>query len=768
MPRTRSRARPTRPCIAACLLVLGLLSACGSDPLAEARKRQEADDFEGSLAPLQNLASERPNDAEVQYRYGLALVRTGQPSLAIWSLRRAMEDPQWLDPAARELAQSAVSTSNPDAGIDAMNQLLEKKPDDVDALVLRARAKIESRRDYEGALADAERAIAIDPDHSDALVMHAVALLMLARADEAEQALKDLEARAVDVDLGLDVGARFCVARAMFEQAKERFDPAEAMYEKCLADFPADGTVVNQSIAFFDEREKPERSLAILQKVVDADPLASAARVELSQRLESAGKRDEAEKVLRDGTTVRDTELASVAWVDLANLFASRGDLATSADALGHAMEKMRDPRPELVYQYADTLVMVGRIAEAREVAKKLTVPAHRELLEARALMQEGHLKEALAHFDEGLRLWPDNAVARYYAARTAERLGDLARAIDDYRYSIRAGVAQTDARYRLARLHEAARTYDVAVGVARHSTTEVPPDPEAELVALRILARLGRLNDVQALVIGYSQDPERWGRAVAAMAQGVRASRGASEAAHFVRSAHGLDLADPRNADALAELVSALCESGDAAGAVKDADAAIAKHDDVARFHALRGQALAAAGKKDAARAAYERALALDAKCGPALLGLARLEVAEGHPDAALARYADAVAAQGDVDLGDPAPRREWAELLLAQGRKEEAIARLEDLLLHDPYDGGAAARLALLRAEREEMRDEALSLAKRAVFFGGSPEAWEALAQVQTARGDSEQASLARARAERARAGHETPPEAEPPSSS
>ena len=767
MNRIRRRARLVRPCIAACLVAFGLLAACGGDPLAEARKRQEAEDFEGSLPLLQNLASERPNDAEVQYRYGLALVRTGQPSLAIWSLRRAMDDPQWLDPAARVLAQSTISTGNPDAGIDAMNQLLEKKPDDADALVLRARAKIESRRDYEGALADAEAAIAIDPDHSDALVMRAVALLMLARADDAEQALKDLEARAVDVDLGLDVGARFCVARAMFEQAKERFDSAEAMYEKCLADFPADGTVVNQSISFFDEQEKPERSLAILQKLVDADPLASSARLELSKRLESAGRRDEAEKVLRDGTTVRDAELASVAWIDLANLLASRGDLPGSADALGHAVEKTRDPRPELVYQYADTLVMTGQIARAREVAKQLTVPAHRELFEARALMQEGHLKEALAHFDEGLRLWPDNAVARYYAARTAERVGDLARAIDDYRYSIRAGVTQTDARYRLARLHEAARTYDLAVGVGRHSTPEVPPDPEAELVALRVLSRLGRLNDVQPFVVGYSQDPERWGRAVAAMAQGVRASRGAAEAARFVRGAHDLDLDDPRNADALAELVSALCDSGDAPGAVKAAEAAVAKHGDVARFHALRGQALAAARKNDAARAAYERALALDPKNAPALLGLGRLEVAEGHLDAALARYADAVAAQGEVDLGDPTPWREDAELLLAQGRKDEAIARLEDLLLHDPYDGGAAARLAVLRADSEQTRDEALSLAKRAVFFGGSPEAWEALAQVQTARGDSEQAALAKSRAERARAGHEIPPEAEPPSS-
>ena len=770
---TRHREALALRRVAAALLALGLLAACGPrDPLAEARKRQEARDFEGSLALLQNLATEQPRDPEVQYRYGLALVRTGKPSLAIWSLRRAMADPKWIEPASRELASSAVATGNPDAAIEAMDRLLEQKPDDVEALVLRARAKVSTRRDYEGALADAERAIAHDPDHSDALVMRAVALLLLGRADEAEVALKDLEARAVDVDLGLDVGARFCVARALFAQAKEQWEEAERLHEKCLADFPADATVVNEALDFFDLRERPERSLQILQKLVDADPLASAARLSLAGRLETAGRRDEAEKMLRDGTEVRDSELASVAWIDLGNLFANRGDLTASADALGHAMERTRDPRPELVYQYADTLVMAGDLTRAREVAKQLSVPAHRELLEARALMQEGRLKEALAHFDAGLRLWPDNGVARYYAARTAERLGNLERAIDDYRYSIRAGVARTDARFRLARLYEASRAYDLALGVARHATAQVPADPRAELVALRILARLGRIDDARPLVRSYAELPERWGPAVASMAQGIRAGRGgAAEAARFVRGADRLDLADSRNVDALSELVTSLCESGDSKAAVAAADSALAAHPDDARFDALRGRALAASGRDaGAARAAFERALALDPKNAVALLGLARLDLADGKRDAALERFAAAAAAEGDTELGDPEPWREWAELLLVLGRKEEAIARLEDLLLRDPYDGRAAVRLAGLYAERKDGRDKALSLAKRAVFFGGTPEAWEMLARVHRLRGEGEPAATAQARAESVRRGalDTTADAAEPPPSS
>jgi tetratricopeptide (TPR) repeat protein len=739
------------------LLLSWLWLACGSgDPLEQARKRQDAGDYAGSLELLQSLAAQRTKDPEVQYRYGLALVRTGQPSLAIWSLRAAMDDPEWLDKASRELARSAISTANADAAVEAMDRLLEKKPEDVDALVLRAKAKVATRRDFEGALADADRAVALDPDHNDALVMRAVALLLLTRTDEAEAALKDLEARAVDVDLGLDVGARFCVARAMFAQAKEQWDDAEAQYQKCLAAFPADESVVGQAIGFYDEREKPERVLEILQQIVAADPLASLARQGLAQRLEVAGRGDEAEKVLREGTTVKDPELVSVAWVDLANLYGSRGDLKASVDALGHAMETTREPRPELVYQYADTLVMTGDLARAREVATKLTVPAHRELLEARVLMQEGKLEAALDRFDAGLRLWPDNAVARYYAARTAERLGRFERAVDDYRYSIRAGVAQTDARFRLARLLEASRAYEQAVGVARHATANAPADPAAERVALRILARLGRLDDVRPLLRSLAEDPARWGESVAAMAQGMREASGPAEAARFLREAQALDLKDPRSAAALRELVIAESEAGHAAAALAAADAALKAHPDEASFHALRGLALA---KSDAAkaRAAYERALELDAKNAEALVGLARLEAAAGGNDRALELYGRAIAAQADAELGDPEPWRESADLLLRVGRRDEAIARLEQLLLRDPYDSRAAARLAGLRVEQPDGREQALALAKRAVFFGRSPEAFHMLALVHRARGEDAQAAEAHAHAERARAGGE-----------
>jgi tetratricopeptide (TPR) repeat protein len=764
MHGTRPLARSARRRLGCAAVAALLLAACGSrDPLERARELQAGQDFAGSLEILEQLVTERPGDPEIHYLHGLALVRTGQPSLAIWSLRRAMEDPKWLAPAARELAGSATLTGNPDTAVEAMTRVLEQEPDNLDALVLRAKAQVATRRAYAGALEDAERVVARDPDHVDGLVMRTVALLMLGRADEAEKALEDLEARSIDVDLGLDLGANFCLARALFAEAKEQWEEAQQLFEKCLASFPSDNAIATEVVRFFDEREQPERSIEILRQLVELDPLASAARVSLAMRYEASGRGDEALKLLEDGTQVRDVELASVAFVDIGDLYASRGDYAASAEALGKAIEKSRDPRPELLFQYADTLVMAGQPAKARELASKFSVPAHRELLEARALMSEGRLEESLARFDAGLRMWPDNAVAHYYAARVAERLGNFDRAVDEYRYSIRSGLGASNARLRLARLHEAERSFEEAISVARHGTATVPADPEAERVALRIAARIDRLADFEPLLRWHAGQPAHRGAAVAAMAQGVRERSGPAEASRFVRENTPLDLSDPSNAEALRELVLSLSAAGDAKAAVAAVDAALAAHPDAAVFHELRGLALASSGADAAAvRAAYERALALDAQHTPALLGLARLAAARGENDEALTLFARAAESQQDVELGDPEPWRAWAELLVALGRKDEAAQRLEALLEHAPYDAAAALRLSGLRAEQPEGVEQALELARRAVRFGGGAAAYDQLAQLHRLRGETEKAAAAQARAKQARARQRKPADA------
>src|SRR3990172_3850557 len=91
-------------------LLLGLaLSGCeAADPLEAIRQQQASGDYAGSVARLRELLKERHDDPEVNYLYGRALVNTGQASLATWSLRQAMEDPEWLEAAGLELAQAGL------------------------------------------------------------------------------------------------------------------------------------------------------------------------------------------------------------------------------------------------------------------------------------------------------------------------------------------------------------------------------------------------------------------------------------------------------------------------------------------------------------------------------------------------------------------------------------------------------------------------------------------------------------------------------------
>ena len=228
------------------VVLVAVGAACGpSDPLEEIRLLQDVTgDFQGSVEPLRALMEERPDDPEVNYRYGTALLATGETGLAVWSLKKAMESPEYLEKAGLPLAATLLSTATYDDAIEVCNRILEKDPDDIPTLLLRANARVQSRRDYEGALADADRVLELDPDNNDALVPRAVSLLALDRIDEAASVIDDLDALYRDDSLGLHGSAGICVARATFAKEKGELEVAEERYDACLEKFPTDGALL--------------------------------------------------------------------------------------------------------------------------------------------------------------------------------------------------------------------------------------------------------------------------------------------------------------------------------------------------------------------------------------------------------------------------------------------------------------------------------------------------------------------------------------------
>jgi tetratricopeptide (TPR) repeat protein len=715
---------------------LAACTACGpSEPLERAKQLRAEGELPQALELLRELVEAGSEDPEVFYLYGLTLIGSGQPSLAQWPLRRAMEDPEWLVGAGLALADSQIATMNADGAVQTLGRVLEIEPDHVGALNLRSIARCHSRRDYEGALADAERALELEPDNVEFQIPRAVALMGLLRVEEAKAALDELDRRARQETLSPRVAAILCAARASFQKEDGNLEAADQIYTECLEQHPRAAALVQDATGFYDSQDRFDRSLEILRAAYDADRTSRDYRLALASRLEASGDSEGAERVLREATEQPDALIAANAWADLANYYLARGDAGLALPAYEQAMAA-GEPVPEFVFAYAEALVLGGRYEKAAEVAAAMKVPAHRELVLARLDLAQGRPQQALARFTEGLRLWPDNAVARYYAARAAEQVGDFDRAVDEYRSSIRAGAGETDARIRLARLYRAEGSPRIALAVlqtdlARSST------PEVVLLELELAAQHRRVGRLPESVERTIRAPGMWPRAVAAIAAGTRRRAGPEAAAEIVRR-ESLDLTRPVNSPALRELVVSLLESGRPGEALALADAAAQAHPEVSTFHEIRGLALARGETPSEARGAWQRALELDHDSAAALTGLAELATREGDTQAALDLYARAAAADREAASALLAA----ADLLIRLERSADAEARLTEALERDPYDGKAALRLAELRRARHADAAGTQALLRRAVRFGAGSEA-EAL--LERAGGEPAAAGIA-----------------------
>lgn len=711
-------------------VLIAIVTACSrSDPLESVRAAQDAGrDYATTVEPLRKLVEQNPRDPEVQYRYGLALLATHQPALALWPLRRAAESADWAAKADLALGSAYGLTGSYDQAIEVLTREIERDPRNVKALVMRASTRVLSKRDYEGALADADRILDIDPDNVSALPTRAVALLALGRVDEATVAIDQLDSLYRDDSLGLHGSAGYCTALAKFAEEKGDAELAEKRYGECLAQFPSDAGLLQQAMDFFDHRNKVERSTEILRAALAAVPESQNFRLALATRLRAQKKADEAERVLREGTAHPDPMVAAESWAGLARFLVDSGRYDEGVAAY-QEVRRLAGSDDRLLFATADALVIAGRSDQALEIAKQITSPAYQGLIRGRAALSRGDAAEALRQFDEGIRLWPDNPIARYYAALAAEQLGDFERAVENYRYAMRIDARATDAYLRLAHLQEAAGRPELALAALSFMPGGRPREDEAALLEMRVRARLGLAASARPMVLQELGAPERRAAAAAALAAGVRERAGAEAAVKALRRIDGLDLDDPSHAEALAALVEHLCASGRAAAAVAAVDHALAAHPDAAVFHALRGRALVLRGDGAKARAAFERALALDPEQRVALRGLAAMESASS-PEAALPLYERALA----VDPDDAESARGVAAALAVQGRSREAEDRLAALLLEHPYDSGAALALARLRIARGALDERTRELAHRAVLFGGGDDAKRLVEQVDS----------------------------------
>jgi len=693
--------------------------ACGLDPqarLEQIRSLQEAGEHAATLAPLRELLEKTPDDPELNHLYGVALLRTGQPELAVWPLRKAAQHPDRALEDGLLLARALLGGGSAEDAVQQATRVLELAPDRVDALRLLVEARVQARQNEE-VLVDVERLLALLPGDPGALLARLMALLNLDRADEAERALAELRVAVEGAEDPVAWQPRLCGAAATFTKEEGDADAAEALWNECLERFPGEDVVVFGALEFFAERSKHWRGVEILRRAHDAEPTHLLFIEVLASQLGAAGKGAEAEELLlaatRDG--VNDQE----AWLSLAHYHETRDEAAQARDALAQGLRLMGEAPPSLVAAYVDLLIRAGDYDRADELIDRFEAePVMVNLLRGRLLLARAKPAEALALLEEGMSLWPDHSVARWLAAQAAEQLGDYDRALAEYREAVRNDPGNRDALLSLLKLLEAAGQDQEALPVLARYQAQRPRDPEMLVQAIRFASRAGQWRAVEQVLQKLGEIPGQRG-VVAAEVAAIQAARvGPGSAIEAIRAAK-LDLTRPRNEPALRALVEYLVAEGKANEALEAAQAALATHPDEAPFHELRGRALRAAGDPGGASEALARALELEPERAGALAELAALAAAQGDREKAIELYDRAARA----DAQQPAHAWSAIQLLAASDDGAEVERRLEALLARHGTHSAAATLLARRLAERDPER--AFALARRAVRFRGGPDA-------------------------------------------
>ena len=380
---------------AVALMVAVAVAGCGRAASQKAKHLQKGQEFlaagnlEKARVEFRNALQIAPNDSEARYENGLVAERMRNIREAAQFYQGAIDSDPDNFKARASLGRFYILSGAPDKAMETITPSLGKHPDDAGLLTVRAAARVQFK-DPAGALADAERAVSLEPANEDAVAVLAGVYKSQNQMEKSRTLLEStIKAQPQTVDLrlalaqlyvamGLDAEVETIfvdlvrlhptekanrIRLAQYYARLNRVDDAEKVLRDGVKDLPDEREMKTTLVQFLAERRSREAAEAELQQLIAASPKDFDLKFALAKFYEQGKDTAKAEGVLRDVISAAGLDGPGLAARDaLATMRVQQNDLPAAEKLVGEVLAK--SPRDN------DALILRGNIALGKKDPK--------------------------------------------------------------------------------------------------------------------------------------------------------------------------------------------------------------------------------------------------------------------------------------------------------------------------------------------------------------------------------------------------------------
>jgi len=602
------------------------------------------------------------------------------------------------DPARLlESARGYQAKGDHPAAIIQLKNVLQQQPDNGEARLLLGRSAL-----VVGDAASAEKELrkALELKQPPAVVVPLLVQAMLEQ-DKPNKVIEEFGAMKLDVPQA-EAELRARVGEAQLRTRELKL--AGASFEAALGADPTNVRAQLGQVRLLALLGEPGQASELAGRVVAANPKSAEALTVQGELKLLSGDRAGAIAALEEAVKANPA-YANARFELIALLIADR-----SYDAATSQVEAMRAThRSDLRLVYAEAQIAVGKkeFAKARELAQQVLkrAPDHVPtlVLLGGVEIEEKQYASAEASLQRALRLAPQHAGARALLARSYL------------------------ASHQPARALEAVQPF-----LARGTDVN---GPALMLIGETYLAN-GQLKQAAQYFDAASKLPQQQTLAQVRLGQ-IAMARGDVEGGIRLLEAATLDDNAPIQADLV--LIAGYTRKGETAKALQVAQGLVKRQPDNPMAYQVLGAVHGSRKEYTAARAAFEKALAINPAYLPAAAGLAQLDLADKKPADARGRF-EAVAAKD--------PKNELALLALAEvmvrtnAPSAEIGAVLKRAVSAKPDSPAARVALVNFYLQGNSPRDALAAAQEASAALANDPRVLDALGRAQLASGDTNQA--------------------------